>query len=71
MVEGTVMVKDAGKRSAARYGAFIFAAFVAAFIVGLAVAYLSVWIMGVARSLLRLRSWVCFGSMGGVLAPLQ
>ena len=40
------MAKDAGKRSAARYWTLIFAAFAAAFIVGLAVAYLSVWIMG-------------------------
>lgn len=40
------MVRAEGKRSAGRYWAIVFVAFVAAFVVGLAVAYLSVWVMG-------------------------
>lgn len=41
------MANSAGKRrSSTRYWALIFAAFLAAFVVGVPVAYLAVWIMG-------------------------
>jgi len=40
------MTEADSRRSAGRYWVLVFVAFAAAFIVGLAVAYLSVWIMG-------------------------
>jgi Na+-driven multidrug efflux pump len=40
------MAEAENQRSTGRYWSLVFAAFAAAFIVGLAVAYLSVWAMG-------------------------
>ena len=40
------MTELENRRSAGRYWAIVFVAFVAAFVVGVAVAYLTVWIMG-------------------------
>ena len=40
------MTDTESKRSAGRYWALVFVAFAAAFVVGLAVAYLSVWVLG-------------------------
>ena len=47
MVERAVMVHGTDhRRSPARYWALVIAAFAAAFVVGVSVAHLSVWIMG-------------------------
>lgn len=45
--EGTMTVRNAGRRrTSARYWALIFVAFLAAFVVGVPVSYLSVWLLG-------------------------
>ncbi|MET1156396.1 hypothetical protein [Arthrobacter sp.] len=41
-----MMAEAVTKRSLGRYWLLVFVAFAAAFVIGLAVAYLSVWIMG-------------------------